>query len=350
MELKQNAKCYNDLATKLSNVEHRSVLQSEEKNKFSDEFKRRDEEQNTQIMYLSSEVNSHKDRLNHRIGDTCELRRAFDLLQASLSKRESETIILEQKLKNEVDRFESLIAGKNLVEGDIQAITKDIQMIEEKQRLVDEDLNSMHGQIQKQKKQVNDLRERLLDMDTRIKESKNVCYDKEEDIKNAENTLKIKDHQIDELNTNIHNLDNEVNVVAKEEERLKDEIVQINEEIKETSDFNAEMARRKNMLLKEKQTVDENILEVDNYLNKNKMELNNGQVLKIANENELKHLQGIYGKMKAENDKLLEEMWDMTRVDEKVRRLLNREERAREVRDNSEKEMKVAAHLIKEAY
>ena len=80
-ELKQNARSYNELASKLSNVEHRSTLLSDEKNKFEDEFKRRDEEQNLSVLTLESELNAVKEKLNSRLHDTNELHRAFDLLQ-----------------------------------------------------------------------------------------------------------------------------------------------------------------------------------------------------------------------------------------------------------------------------
>jgi len=349
-ELKQNAKSYNELATKLSNVEHRTVLLTDEKNKIEEELKRRDESQSLSILTLTSELNAIKERQNQRLTDTSELRRAFDLLQISLSKRENETLSIEQTLKNEVENFESLLNSKNLVENDSQSVTKETLAIEEKQRLVDEDINSMNGQIKKQKKQVNDIRERMGETDLKIKEAKTACYDIEEDIKNAENSLKTKDQQLDELNQSINNLDNEVNVVAKEEECLKDDILQANEELKEANDFNAEMLRRKNMLLREKQTAEENLSEVECDLNKQKMELSNISGTKIASENEVKHLQSIYSKMRVENAKLLEELYEMTRVDEKVRKMLSREERTREVKDAADKEMKTAAHLIKEAY
>ena len=267
-----------------------------------------------------------------------------------MSKKENESVIIEQTLKNEVDKFESLLGTKNLVESDVQAIIKDTQMIEEKQRLVDEDLNSMNGQIKKQKKQSNDLKERLTETDLRMKEARNNCYDREEEIKNAENLLKVKDNQLDESNHTINNLDNEVNIIAKEEERLKDHICQVNEQIKEAGDYLAEMMRKKNMLLKEKQSVEENLGDLENETNKFKMELNKCQGDKIAQENELKHMQSVYLKMKSENGKLLDELHEFTKVDEKVRKMLSREERARDIKENAEKEMKVAAHLIKEPY
>lgn len=104
------------------------------------------------------------------------------------------------------------------------------------------------------------------------------------------------------------------------------------------------------MLLKEKQSVEENLGDLENETNKFKMELNKCQGDKIAQENELKHMQSVYLKMKSENGKLLDELHEFTKVDEKVRKMLSREERARDIKENAEKEMKVAAHLIKEPY
>jgi len=139
-------------------------------------------------------------------------------------------------------------------------------------------------------------------------------------------------------------------LIAKEEEKLKSEIQGTSEQIKEANDYVAEMQRRKNLLLKEKTTVEENCLELENEINKNRMELNNCQGQRIALENELKHLSSVYQKMKSENAKLLDELYEFTRVDEKVRKMISREDRAREIKESAEKEMKVAAALIKEPY
>jgi len=139
-------------------------------------------------------------------------------------------------------------------------------------------------------------------------------------------------------------------LIAKEEEKLKSEIQGTTEQIKEANDYVAEMQRRKNLLLKEKTTVEENCLELENEINKNRMELNNCQGQRIALENELKHLSSVYQKMKSENAKLLDELYEFTRVDEKVRKMISREDRAREIKESAEKEMKVAAALIKEPY
>lgn len=54
--------------------------------------------------------------------------------------------------------------------------------------------------------------------------------------------------------------------------------------------------------------------------------------------------------MKSENQKLLDELYEFTRVDEKVRKMISREERARDIKESAEKEMKLAAALIKEPY
>lgn len=223
-------------------------------------------------------------------------------------------------------------------------------MIEENNRLIEEDLNQLNGQIKRQTKAHGDLRERLGEVELKIKECKNTCYDREEAIKNSESALRNKDLQIDEANTHIQTLDNEVNLIAKEEEKLKSEIQGTSEQIKEANDYVAEMQRRKNLLLKEKTTVEENCLELENEINKNRMELNNCQGQRIALENELKHLSSVYQKMKSENAKLLDELYEFTRVDEKVRKMISREERAREIKESAEKEMKVAAALIKEPY
>jgi len=139
-------------------------------------------------------------------------------------------------------------------------------------------------------------------------------------------------------------------LIAKEEEKLKSEIQGTSEQINEANDYVAEMQRRKNLLLKEKTTVEENCLELENEINKNRMELNNCQGSRIALENELKHLSSVYQKMKSENSKLLDELYEFTRVDEKVRKMISREDRAREIKESAEKEMKVAAALIKEPY
>lgn len=286
VELKQNAKSYNELATKLSNVEHRHQLLSEEKRKSEDDFKRREDEQNQILYNLKHETDTIRSRVNSRTNDVTELRRAFDILQQALAKKENESAVLENTLKSEVEKFEILLSSKNLVESDIGAVIKDTQIIEENNRLVEEDLNQMNGQIKRQNKALADLKERLVDMDGKIKESKNSCYDKEEMIKNAEGVLRNKELQIDEANTHIGSLDNEVNLIAKEEEKLKYEIQSTTEQIKEANDYVAEMNRRKNHLLKEKATVDENCAELENEINKNRMELNNHQGSRIALENE----------------------------------------------------------------
>ena len=54
--------------------------------------------------------------------------------------------------------------------------------------------------------------------------------------------------------------------------------------------------------------------------------------------------------MKIENHKLLKELSDMTRVDEKVVKILSRDIRTREIKESADSEMKVAANFIKEAY
>lgn len=259
---------------------------SEEKRKSEDDFKRREDEQNQILYNLKHETDTIRSRVNSRTNDVTELRRAFDILQQALAKKENESAVLENTLKSEVEKFEILLSSKNLVESDIGAVIKDTQIIEENNRLVEEDLNQMNGQIKRQNKALADLKERLVDMDGKIKESKNSCYDKEEMIKNAEGVLRNKELQIDEANTHIGSLDNEVNLIAKEEEKLKYEIQSTTEQIKEANDYVAEMNRRKNHLLKEKATVDENCAELENEINKNRMELNNHQGSRIALENE----------------------------------------------------------------
>lgn len=350
VELKHNSKNYHELATKLSNVEHRHNLLMEEKRKSEDEYKRREDEQSGILYNLKHEIDQIRGRVNSRTSDVTELRRAFDVLQQALAKKENEAAILENTLKSEVEKFELLLSSKNQVESDIQAVIKDTQMIEENNRLIEEDLNQLNGQIKRQTKAHGDLRERLGEVEQKIKECKNTCYDREEAIKNAESALRNKDLQIDEANTHISTLDNEVNLIAKEEEKLKSEIQGTSEQIKEANDYVAEMQRRKNLLLKEKTTVEENCLELENEINKNRMELNNCQGSRIALENELKHLSSVYQKMKSENSKLLDELYEFTRVDEKVRKMISREDRAREIKESAEKEMKVAAALIKEPY
>lgn len=62
MELKQNAKSYNELATKLSNVEHRHVLLTEEKQHSEEDFKRREEEQTSILYSLKTETDSLKNK------------------------------------------------------------------------------------------------------------------------------------------------------------------------------------------------------------------------------------------------------------------------------------------------
>ena len=106
-----------------------------------------------------------------------------------------------------MEKFENLLNSKNLVEQDSASYMKDMQMIEEKERLVDADINAMNGQIKKQKKEISNLKEKILENDLKVKNAKTTCYDIEEDIKNAENSLKSKDYQLDELNQNINNLD-----------------------------------------------------------------------------------------------------------------------------------------------
>jgi len=299
---------------------------------------------------LKHETDQLRSRVTSRTHDVNELRRAFDVLQQALAKKENEAAILENTLKSEVEKFELLLSSKNVVESDIAAVVKDTQMIEENNRLVEEDLSSMNGQIQRQNKALSDLKERQIEMEARVKEAKNTCYEKEESIKNAESVLKQKDLQVDEANTHIGILDNEVNLIAREEEKLKYDIQACSEQIKEANEYVAEMTRRKHVLLKEKATVEENCADLDNEINKHRMELNNSQGSRIALENELKHLQSVYQKMKSENGKLLDELYEFTRVDDKVRKMLNRDDRARDVKENAEKEMKLAAALIKEPY
>lgn len=259
-------------------------------------------------------------------------------------------MVLEGTLKNEVEKFEILLSSKNLVETDIAAVVKDTQMIEENNRLVEEDINSMNGQIKRQNKVLSDLKERQLEMEGKIKDAKNACYDREEAIKNAEGVLRHKDIQVDEANTHIGTLDNEVNLIAREEEKLRFDIQATTDHIKEATDYVAEMQRRKHVLLKEKQSVEENCTDVENEINKHRMELNNTQGTRIALENELKHLYSVYHKMKSENGKLLDELYEFTRIDDKCKKMLSREDRAREIKENAEKEMKLAAALIKEPY
>merc|ERR1711918_90531 len=102
------------------------------------------------------------------------------------------------------------------------------------------------------------------------------------------------------------------------------------------------MNRRKQVLLKEKQMVEETNGDLENEINKHRMELNNTQGTRIALENELKHLYSVYHKMKSENGKLLDELYEFTRIDEKCKKMLSREDKARDVKDNAEKEMKLA--------
>lgn len=349
-ELKQNAKSYNELASKLSNVDHRHTLLAEEKRKGDDDFKRRDEEQTHIINHSKSELNVLRSKYNSRVHDIVELRRAFAGLQNNLVKKENEAVIIEQTLKNEMCKFETLVNSKNLVEADSQGILKESQLISEASTAVEEDLNKMNGQIKNRKKNLTDLKEKVEELDFKLKELKHDNYDREEEIQNAENMLKNKDQHLDEANHNINNLDNEVGQITKEEAKLKDETIQTTEAIKEANDFQGEMQRRSNLLLKEKQAVDLNLQDLENETNKHRMELNNIQGVKIAQENEYKHLQSIYQKMKSENSKLLDELHEFTRVDEKVKKMLSREERARDIKENAEKEMRVASQLIKEAY
>lgn len=350
VELKHNAKSYNELATKLSNVEHRHNLLSDEKRKSEDDYKRREDEQSGILYHLKHETDTVRSRVNGRNHDVSELRRAFDVLQHALAKKENELGILDNTLRSEVEKFELLLSSKNIVEGDINTVVKETQMIEEANRLAEDELNQMSGQIKRQNKRMADLHESQVEMEARIKESKNKCYEGEENIKNAESVLRHKDLQVDEANAHIGTLDNEVNLIAKEEEKLKYDIQGTTEQIKESNDFVSEMGRRKHILLKEKSSVEENCAELENEINKYRMELNNCQGTRIALENELKHLQSVFQKMKSENGKLLDELYEFTRVDEKVRKMLSREDRARDIKENAEKEMKVAAALIKEAY
>ena len=103
------------------------------------------------------------------------------------------------------------------------------------------------------------------------------------------------------------------------------------------------MQRRKNLLIKEKQAIDENLLDMDNESNKFKIQLNNLQGGSIACENEKKHLESLLQKVKLENGKLLEELTEFSRVDDKVKRMMNRNERAKDIKDLAEVQLKAAA-------
>merc|ERR1712151_1016700 len=112
-ELKHNSKNYHELATKLSNVEHRHNLLLEEKRKSEDEYKRREDEQSGILYNLKHEIDHIRGRVNSRTNDVTELRRAFDVLQQALAKKENEAAILENTLKSEVEKFELLLSSKN---------------------------------------------------------------------------------------------------------------------------------------------------------------------------------------------------------------------------------------------
>jgi chromosome segregation ATPase len=345
-ELRQNERDYNELHSKLNNLEHRYNLLQEEKSLNEREFKNRNELNLRTINNLKSDIDTLKQELNVLSADAQDLRFDNQSINEIVNNRSSEIGQLKAELGDLSDNNSHLAMEKKDLETQISRVRTENR----ENNLELEETNHQIGEATERRNKFERLI-RELEYENERLEKTNEDFQRQQDglrleIRNKVDNTKYNEQLYSENRKQIIALEADLNDLRRINEKTKNEIAthQKNQQVEQSKNLESQSRINKlDALIKERD------YEVSN-LRGEYDELKRDQVKLLDTNDDLNHDIDACSRhldlLTLQNNELLQELERFNYQDQEVRQVLDRKDKVEEVKKRYEGKMRSSFHAM----
>lgn len=345
-ELRQNERDYNELHSKLNNLEHRYNLLQEEKTLNEREFKNRNELNLRTINNLKVDIDSLKQELNVLSADAQDLRYDNQSINEIITNKSAEVASLKAELADLSDSNSHLTMERKDLEVQISKNRSENR----EHGLELEETNHQIGEATEKRNKFERLI-RELEYENERLEKTNEDLQKQQDglrleIRNKVDSTKYNEQLYSENRKQIIALEADLNDLRRVNEKIKNEIAtnQKNEQVEHTKNLEAQSRINKlDSLIKERDyEIDRFRGEYDELKRDHLKLLDNNDDLNHDIEACTRHLD----LLTVQNNDLLQELERFNYQDQEVRHVLDRKDKVEDVKKRVEGKMRTSFHAM----
>jgi len=345
-ELRQNERDYNELHSKLNNLEHRYNLLQEEKTLNEREFKNRNELNLRTINNLKADIDSLKQELNVLSADAQDLRYDNQSINEIITNKSAEVASLKAELADLSDSNSHLTMERKDLEVQISKNRSENR----EHGLELEETNHQIGEATEKRNKFERLI-RELEYENERLEKTNEDLQKQQDglrleIRNKVDSTKYNEQLYSENRKQIIALEADLNDLRRVNEKIKNEIAtnQKNEQVEHTKNLEAQSRINKlDSLIKERDyEIDRFRGEYDELKRDHLKLLDNNDDLNHDIEACTRHLD----LLTVQNSDLLQELERFNYQDQEVRHVLDRKDKVEDVKKRVEGKMRTSFHAM----
>lgn len=345
-ELRQNERDYNELHSKLNNLEHRYNLLQEEKSLNEREFKNRNELNLRTINNLKSDIDTLKQELNVLNADAQDLRFDNQSINEIVNNRSSEIA----QLKAELGDLSDSNAHLSLEKKDLETQISRVRTENREHNLELEETNHQIGEATERRNKFERLI-RELEYENERLEKTNEDLQRQQDglrleIRNKVDNTKYNEQLYSENRKQIIALEADLNDLRRVNEKTKNEIAthQKNQQSEHTKNLEAQSRINKiEALIKERD------YEV-NSLRGEYDELKRDHLKLLDTNDDLNHDIDACARhldlLSLQNSELLQELERFNYQDQEVRQVLDRKDKVDDVKKKYEGKMRSSFHAM----
>jgi len=345
-ELRQNERDYNELHSKLNNLEHRYNLLQEEKTLNEREFKNRNELNLRTINNLKADIDTLKQELNVLSADAQDLRYDNQSINEIITNKSAEVSQLKAELADLSDSNSHLAMERKDLE--VQISKNKTENREHNLEL--EETNHQIGEATEKRNKFERLI-RELEYENERLEKTNEEFQRQQDglrleIRNKVDSTKYNEQLYSENRKQIIALEADLNDLRRVNEKIKNEIAvnQKNEQVEHTKNLEAQSRINKlEALIKERE------YEVDRFRGEYD-ELKRDHLKLLDNNDDLNHDIEACSRhldlLTIQNNDLIQELERFNYQDQEVRHVLDRKDKVEDVKKRVEGKMRTSFHAM----